>query len=300
MNISFCHYANEKMASYRYRALIPSLEIGAKINNPDAEVMIFSKPIDQDIGHISRAKMLGKTVIADFCDMHFHLDYYRIILRQADAVTCPTQWFADYLSQEYGIEAVVVPDPYEFDELAPHCNDDKLLWFGHAMNVDGLQRVLPQLEGHPLAIVSNLEGATPWSKEAMLSAFSKADMVVMPETAPYKSPNRTIESIRQGCFVVAEPHPSINDIPGIWIGNIKEGIEWAQQNLSEANERTRLAQDYIRNAYSPATQANAWRIAIQKAQSCSTSDVAIFDGGMVGPELTPIPEAGKPTMSQTL
>lgn len=266
------------MASYRYRALIPSIELGADINNPNTDVIIFAKPIDQDAPYVIKAKSTGRKVIADFCDMHFHLNHYDLILKVADVVTCPTKWFADYLREQYGIEAAIVPDPYEYPEAEPHCYGDKLLWFGQAMNIDSLERVSTLIDGRPLTVVSNIDGAIPWSKENMLKAFSEADIVVMPETAPYKSPNRTVESIRQGCFVVAEPHPAINDIPGIWTGNIREGIEWASQHQSEANERTSLAQAYVRKQFSPKTQADAWRTAIQKALSCSTSEVAICTG----------------------
>lgn len=276
--MSFCHYGNPKMASYRYRAMIPARELGADINNPNADIIVFAKPIDQDVPYILKAKEKGRKVIADFCDMHFHLDFYRIALQAADAVTVPTKWFSDYLSQEYGVEAHIVPDPYEFPEVPPHCNGNKLLWFGHGANLDGLQRVFHQLEGFPLTVVSNIEGAIPWSHENMLEQFQLADIVVLPETAPYKSPNRTLEAVRQGCFVVAEPHPAINDIPGIWLGNLREGIEWASQNQQEANERTSKAQSYVERWFSPATQANAWRTVIQKVQSSSTSEAVIFAG----------------------
>lgn len=296
MKISFCHYGNEKMASYRYRARIPAKEMGADINNPNADVIVFAKPIDQDVKYVLKAQKRGAKVIADFCDMHFHLKHYEVILQTANAVTCTTQWFSDYIRSEYGIEPVVIPDPYEFEEKAPHCNGDKLLWFGHGANFNGLARVFPLLEGHPIAIVSNIEGAIPWSLENMVEQFAKADIVVMPETAPYKSPNRTVEAIRQGCFVVAEPHPAINDIPGIWIGNIRKGIEWAQQNPSEARERTRIAQSHVSSKYSPAIQADAWRTAIQKALSSSTSAVGIFNG-TDGQVLMPTKAAGIPVAS---
>lgn len=266
------------MASYRYRAMIPARELGAAINDPHADVNIFAKPIDQDVPHVLRAKSEGRVVIADFCDMHFHLNHYDLILKTADLVTVPTQWFADFLASRYGIEAFVVPDPYEYDEAEPHCAGDRLLWFGQALNLDSLERIAPLIVGHPLTVVSNVEGAIPWSRENLLAQFAVNDIVVMPETAPYKSANRTVESIRRGCFVVAEPHPAINLIPGIWIGNIQKGIEWAQSHLTAANERMRISQDYVRKWYSPATQADAWRTAIQKALSCSTSAPAICTG----------------------
>ena len=278
MKVSFCHYGNENMASYRYRCAIPAKELGADINNPKADVLIFAKPMDQDVPWLLNAREHGRKVIADFCDMHFNLPYYNMVLEAADVVTCPTQWFAEQIREQFGIVAEVIHDPYEYTEAAPHCAGNNLLWFGQSMNIDGLERISSLIEGYPLHIVSNIEGATPWSKENMLSAFANADIVVMPETAPYKSANRTIEAIRQGCFVVAEPHPAINDFPGIWIGNIKEGIEWASNNPLQANLRTRLAQEWVGKWYSPKTQADAWKIAIQKALSSSTSDAVTFTG----------------------
>jgi len=276
--ISFCHYGSPRMASYRYRCLIPAHELGATINDPSADVLVFCKPHEQDARYVQLAKGDGRAVVVDICDLHMELPHYEYMVRAADVVTCPTQWMADYLRDDYGVEAVIVPDPYEYPELTPHCNGANLLWFGHGSNADSLLRVMPTLGDYSLKVVSNFEGAIPWSLENLEREPGAADIVIMPETAPYKSGNRTIEAIRSGCFVVAEPHPAINAISGIWIGNIKKGIEWAQQNLRAANSRTQMAQEFIKNTYSPQTQANAWRTAIQKALSSSTSVVEISTG----------------------
>lgn len=296
--ISFCHPGNDSMASYRYRCATPAGELVAFINDPTADVLIFGKPDPQDIPYASTAKREGRVVIVDICDMHFEKPAYRFLMDMADALTCPTRWMAQFIRDEFGREACVVPDPYEFPELLPHCSGDRLLWFGHALNIDSLQRVWRSLDGHPLIIVSNIEGCVPWSRENMLAQFIANDIVLMPETAPYKSANRTIEAIRQGCFVVAEPHPAINDIPGIWIGNIREGIEWAQQNQSEANKRMETAQAHVRESYSPATQAAAWRTAIQKALSSSTSDAETLCGP-AGSTLIHMREAGANALAPT-
>lgn len=278
MRVSFCHPGNDAMASYRYRAAIPAREMGAAINDPGADVLIFAKPNDQDIGHAVRAKREGRLVIADFCDMHFGLQCYTALLELADAVTCPTEWFAKFLREDHGVEAVVVPDPWEFAEAAPHCSGGRLLWFGHALNINSLQRIGHEIIGRPLKIVSNFEGSIPWSIERLQLELREADIVLMPETAPHKSANRTVEAIRQGCFVVAEPHPAINHIPGIWLGGIGKGVEWASANGEEARQRTWIAQDYIRDRFSPSTQASAWRSAIRLAQSSCTSARAPVTG----------------------
>ena len=277
MSISFCHIGGPSMASYRYRCLMPSKEIGAQINNPKADILIFSKPDRQDIPHAMKAKEEKRKVIVDVCDMHFDLDHYKVMIKLADEVVCPTEWFKEFLKEDFGVEAHVIGDPYEFPEVMPHCNGVNLLWFGHGINFSSLQRVGHQIMDFPLKIVSNIDGAIPYSFESLSREFSQADIVLMPETAPYKSANRTIEAIRQGCFVVAEPHPAINHFP-IYIGNIRKGIEWANQNPQKANEMTAEAQSFIKKEYSPQTLGSAWRKVIRKAQSSFILDAGISDG----------------------
>lgn len=277
-NVSFCHIGSSKMASYRYRCAMPAKELGAKVNDPAAEVLIFCKPDKQDVPYAEKARADGRKVIVDVCDMHFNLKHYVLLMKMADVVTCPTKWFAQFLREDYGIEAQVIPDPYEYPQLLPHCAGDNLLWYGHGLNFDSLMRIAPTILEYPLKIVSNFDGAIPWSTEEMLRQFLAADIVLMPETAPYKSPNRTVEAIRQGCFVVAEPHPALNDFPGIWIGNIRKGIEWAKSNLEEANERTRIAQNFISRTFAPQIAAVAWREAIRQALSSSTLEVELSVG----------------------
>lgn len=164
----------------------------------------------------------------------------------------------------------VVPDPYEFPLKEPHCNGVKLLWFGHGANYPSLERILPELSDYPLRVVSNRPDTIQWSMDIMPSEFARADIVIIPATAEYKSPNRALEAVRQGCFVVAEPHPSLDEIPGIWIGNIKEGIEWARQNPQLARERTYQAQVYSEH-FAPERVGNAWRSLLKALDSISAA-----------------------------
>jgi hypothetical protein len=158
--------------------------------------------------------------------------------------------------KELGKDAIVIPDPYDYPEMPPHYDGVNLLWYGHHVNRDSLKRILPEIEGYPLRVVSNFDGAIPWSNETMLEEFARADIVVIPATAPYKSANRAIEAIRQGCFVVAEPHSSLEGFP-IYIGNIKEGIEWTtKQNM---NELISKAQKFVREEFSPQTLIDKWK-----------------------------------------
>jgi uncharacterized Rossmann fold enzyme len=256
---SFIHWGNKNAASWRYRAKIPSGD-WATLNDLTADTLIFAKPQASELMDMARAKARGAWVVVDFCDDHFDWLHYQEALRLADAVTCSTNEMARRI-KELGRDATVIADPYEFPKMPPHYAGINLLWFGHHVNRDSLQRILPDLEGYPLRVVSNFEGAIPWSKETMLEEFARADIVVIPTTASYKSANRAIEAIRQGCFVVAEPHPALEGFP-IYIGNIKEGIEWTkQQNM---NKLISKAQKFVTAEFSPQILIDKWKSATKR------------------------------------
>ena len=256
---SFIHWGDKNAASWRYRAKIPAGDWASQ-NDLTADTLIFAKPQANELMDMARAKARGAWVVVDFCDDHFDWLHYQEALRLADAVTCSTTEMAKRI-KDLGRDATVISDPYEYPEMPPHCNGVNLLWYGHHVNRESLQRILPDLQGYPLRVVSNFDGAIPWSKETMLEEFARADIVVIPATAPYKSANRAIEAIRQGCFVVAEPHPALEGFP-IYIGNIKEGIEWTkQQNM---NELVSKAQKFVTAEFSPQTLIDKWKSATKR------------------------------------
>lgn len=280
MNVSFMHSGGPEVASYRYRAAMPAQSLGLLVNDADADVLVFAKPVKSDLALARRAKAERRPIVVDFCDDHFDTPLYQEMLELADWIVCPTVEMRRRIHEfdaSRGTPSTIIADPYEFEEREPHCNGNRCLWFGHPSNFPSLQEILPRIFA-PLFVVSNLPLAMPWSLKAMHNAFDANDIVLLPSTARTKSPNRAVEAIRQGLFVVAEEHPSITDFPGIWIGDIAEGIAWASQNLSEANERTRLAQRYISQRYSPKTQADAWKSLLPRVKSVSTSEVAAFVG----------------------
>ncbi len=274
LEASFLHPGDETSASFRYRCKIPSFEMGLAMHNLDAKVLVFSKPLPSDVNLAKELIANGKKIIVDFCDDHFEEPHYQDMLLLADRVTCPTKAMAERI-MEFGYSATVIPDPYEYPLVKPHCYGANLLWFGHGLNYQSLERVLPELEDYNLRVVSNREGSIQWTPDILYQEFPRADIVIIPATASYKSANRAVEAIRQGCFVVAEYHPSLEGFPGIWIGNIKEGIEWAMRNQQSANERTRTAQTFV-EIFSPEQTANAWRSIFKELDS--TSDAARSSG----------------------
>lgn len=284
--IAFLHAFGPQMASYRYRCAIPAGQLGASLTDWEAQVIVIGKPESINTEWVVKRKAKGTKVIVDICDDHLGDLHYKRMLALADAVTCSSDVLRQRLD-EMGYEATVIDDPYEFSEQAPHYeNTNDLLWFGHALNLPSLERIRPQLQGYSLRVVTNAPGQIPWSLKQMEIEFALADLVVMPATADYKSANRTVEAVRQGCFVVAEPHPAIMDIPGIWIGNIQEGIAWATAHPAEANQRTERAQAYLRERYSPVTVACAWSRVIQGCLSTSAPGVASGQTGSTTPTPT--------------
>jgi len=250
--VSFIHWGDKNSASWRYRAKIVS-EGWASLNDFTADTLIFAKPQANELMEMARAKARGAWVIVDFCDDHFDWVHYQEALRLADAVSCNTEVMAKII-KGHGRDATVIGDPYEYPEAKPHYNGLNLLWYGHAVNKHSLERILPDLEGYNLRVVSNFGGAIPWSHETMLEEFARADIVLMPATAEYKSPNRTIEAIRQGCFVVSERDLGI---PHIYVGNILEGIKWTQ--TQDINSLISKAQKFVTDEFSPRILIDKWK-----------------------------------------
>lgn len=259
MRYSFFHTRDEQQASYRYRGLIPAKQLGVPMNDEEADCWILSKITKESIPLLEAAQRRGKYLIADVCDPHFHLSYYQRVIAEADALTTTTPLLAQFLFEDFGRTATVIDDPYEFECVLPHVAGNNLLWFGHATNYSGLAMFREALKDYPLRIVSNIEGMIPWSKATMREEFLKADIVLLPDSAPTKSANRAVEAIQQGCFVVATPHPSLEGIPGIWVGDLLKGVAWASTHPQDANARLTQSQAYVQARYSPARVANAWR-----------------------------------------
>jgi hypothetical protein len=248
------------MASWRYRAAIPARELGAGLNDFGADVLVVAKPNQAIVAEAALARQRGAAIVADFCDDHFaRFSFYDEVARLAHEVTAPTAELARRIG------ATIIADPFEFPEAAPHCNGRRVLWFGHAVNYASLERVLPTLSAETdLRVVSNVPGTIPWSTETMYAEFALADIVILPASAAYKSANRAVEAIRQGCFVVAEPHPSLHDL-SVWVGELCAGIDWAATHPREANAMTAAAQAQVRATYAPDVVARKWMSVCERA-----------------------------------
>jgi hypothetical protein len=263
-----------KLASVRYRQLIPIRELeklGVE-NTTRADTIIVSK-------HGWDEKILDRYrhVIYDICDDHLdneNAKFYKRIASRASLITCNSAAMQWRIWEVLKRPSRVIPDPYEMEEKAPSWGEN-LLWFGHRSNLPDLWREVPALKGYGLEVICNSaqEGITPWSQEAVTEALDRCAVVILPTgKSPCKSANRLIESVRRGKFVVANPLPAYEEFSGIlWVGDLREGVDWAFQNPVEAQERVRKCQGYVASKYSPERIGRLWLNALESVHRASES-----------------------------
>ena len=140
--VVFIHRGGPTMASYRYRCEIPARELNklgyeASINQGVGEIVIFSKPVEDDVRLARECKDAGAKIIFDICDPHFHLRHYQDMFDIADGYVFPS--FGMDVTIAPAAHRYIIPDPYEMPEMRPHANDDSVLWFGHEVNLPDVE-----------------------------------------------------------------------------------------------------------------------------------------------------------------
>jgi len=194
----------------------------------------------------------------------------RKFIELADAVTCPTIQMAERIFSETGVVATVIGDPCEFPERPPKEQDElNVMWFGFPTNLDTLEI---KKYNFNIEIVTKTKAAkirnitlTPWSIKNMEKAFSRNNVVIIPSnnhgSKHVKSPNRLVESLRSGLYVVAAPLPSYREF-GDFVELTWDTIEGLGKRRD--TEKIRRGQEYIREHYSPEVIGDKWdRIFIQ-------------------------------------
>ena len=217
------------------------------------------------------------------------------MLEQVDSVVTASPMLQELAKQRAGKEARIVSDPYEGKRgeatWSPQGPRLKALWFGHGSNLGSLRQVLPSLlqvgKKNPIdlrIVTKGIEGVereckefnrkyrhalalrfAEWSIAETWNSLAAADFVIIPAQAEKrwtlaKSPNRIIESLWAGRFVVAHPIPSYMEFTNCaWLGDdLAEGIAWMVDHGSLIAERIRSAQNYICSVYSPERIALKW------------------------------------------
>jgi glycosyltransferase involved in cell wall biosynthesis len=241
----------------------------------------------------------------DLTDDRFHLQKGLHLLRmiaQADSVVTASPLLQELVKQRASKDSLIVSDPYEGPRgearWSPHGSRLKALWFGHGSNLVSLRQALPSLlqaaKNNPIdlrIVTRDIDGVereckefnskyrhalslrfADWSIAETWNSLAAADFVVIPAQPGErwtlaKSPNRIIESLWAGRFVVAHPIPSYMEFKEwAWIGeNLAEGIGWMVDNGPLIVDRIRSAQEYISSVYSPERIASEWEKVLEKA-----------------------------------
>jgi hypothetical protein len=258
-SVAFLHPGTPEMASFRYRTLIPAEQLKAKVNMTDADTVVIGKPVHLDL--VRQLKSEGRKIVADFCDDHFSHptmgDLYHETAKIADFCVCPTEEMRKRIPAQ---KVVVIPDPYEMEELEPHAFGENLLWFGHNA---GLSAIGFKYANLTVVTGPNInEGMIRWSPESLKAEMLKANIAIFPTAKghEYKSPNRLVNALRMGLFPVCDRHPSYEEFKKfIWMTEVPTGIKWAREFKRELNDLVKQGQNYIRDRYSPEAIGAQWK-----------------------------------------
>jgi len=106
-----------------------------------------------------------------------------------------------------------------------------------------------------------------WDYELQKEMVRKSDFVLIPiprdgfsPVIGFKSPNRVIDSIAQGRYVITTwgVHSYRNYIDFIGIGSIQNCVRWALKNPKSVLDKIKLGQKYIKKHHSPEVIAKQW------------------------------------------
>lgn len=269
----FIHRAGPELASYRYRAEIPAKAIGACVNGGESgHVYIFNKPIHADVELAKECKAEGVKVVVDIGDDHFnHATWgpvYREMVGLADFLVAPTENMASRLGKYFGKTAdAVIPDPYEEALQPPHAAGQKLLWYGHPVNLKDLKGNLEYIKDFDLTIVTGKNHGLDhdylqWTPEVQTQELSRANIVIIPtrKGVEFKTANRLVNALRAGCFPVCGGHiPSYQEFRKVaWVGNFSTGLRWATAYPQDLNALVAEGQQYIEK-FSPENIGKLWQ-----------------------------------------
>lgn len=278
-----CHVTglDDRWAGTRYRALIP----GGVLVKQGWEVYTDARPMPDAVNvyhkhFYSHLPSLSQCPgILDITDDHFaHAikgPRYRRMCEMATRVTCCTPVLAERIRVETGVGATVIIDPYEFPEVEFRWQGGRsVMWYGHAYNMSALQGIHLDC---PMEAITECEPGvhgsvtyTPYSHGAMVRGFERHDVVLcialQTEQARSKSPNRLVNALRAGKFVIANEHPAHKEFkPFVWMGDALEGLSWARDNVDDVRDMATAGQAHIRDRYSPEAAAAQWQEVLTSA-----------------------------------
>ena len=267
-SVTWLHRGGADMASYRLRAQLPSAycKHESRLNALGADITVFSKPHPDDLPIFHHTKGRGAKVIVDICDDHFQHPQlgklYEEMAREAHAVVCPTEEMARRIRRHAERDAQVIPDSWE-QRGQPHADGNKFLWMGHQSNLKEILPYQQMLKPYDMIYCTgpnDLIKCVPWSNSAQTQMLQQSNIVLLPSAEEtYKSPNRLINAVMAGCFVIAGKNSVNREFRHFcYLGPVKGGLQFSQAYRHELNALVREGQRYIQMHYSPEQIGAAW------------------------------------------
>jgi hypothetical protein len=161
-----------KMASMRYRAVLPARELrrlghdvrivvagegawsDAEVEALRCDVLVISKSFNAATEELAaKLRERGARIVVDVCDYHFghpeHGEHFARLIAMADQLVAASEGMAAALRQHAGRESTVISDPVEGVKRAPAFAPRppflRLIWFGNVLSAMSLAERVGEL-----------------------------------------------------------------------------------------------------------------------------------------------------------
>jgi len=216
--------------------------------------------------------------------------------KHANLITTTCGELKQKIFYESGKNALIIDDPFEREIEEPRFKPQKNLnicYYGGRKSfwlvnweevIAGLNYVCKQLgvkytlncitQKHLLASKNITHHYYPegpvvmyeWDYEVQRELVNKSDFILLPVpnnnplVISYKSPNRVIDSIAQGRYVITTngvtSYEQFGDFIGL--GSLQRNIKWAIENPKSVISKIKEGQNYIKKYHSPEVIAKQW------------------------------------------
>lgn len=286
-----------KRASIRFRATVPVKGSNGKMgmihNIHDAkqdDIIVIAKIIDiKGIKYLIDNKI---KFIFDICDDKWnkHPELYNYACKNANLITTTCVQLQEHIKGYTGKTAHIIPDPTERDFEEPKFNPGSHINFAYyggrkSFSLFDWDKVVSMIKevtnNFSIHVVTNkpdkaakrlqhlrdqgILHMNQWSFELQGQLVRECDFVLLPvpENMPLvkvKSPNRVIDGISQGRYVITndgvESYQLLKDY--IHLGSIDQGLKWALNNREQVIEKIKQGQKYIKLNHSAKEISKRW------------------------------------------
>ena len=292
---------NSARSSSRLRASIPAENYGKVISNihdiEDGDIVVFSKK--SSIPEIQYVMNRDIKFIFDICDDQFkdpaYVNLFSYACSHCDLITVPSQTMKELAEYYTNKKVFITLEPYERERRQSFFSPSdvlKILFFGSVDNFSAVpwQDIVNGLASNnikfKLDAIINYQSmydvnesffqTHEWSFDKQTKLLDECDLVLLPfknnsKNISTKSPNRIVESINRGKFVVTNYGvDSYKDFKNfIFLDNydkLVDGILWSLNNKEEVIQKIVDGQKYIDDNYSVDSVSETWKQAYELAK----------------------------------